>query len=237
MVEAVTFRPTTTGRVAEPAQQARFDDFIDEYNTNRPHHAIGMKYPAELYTPSRRAYRVPDEPDYPLHDRTIRITNWGRICIGKRKINLSRVFAGQLVGIKEVADQIWLVTFMAYDLGFFDQDEGHVQPAPNPFIPNCYLCLRYELSPMSPGRTIKYWWRRRHSHCLMNQYLELPSARNAPENTPDFKQYRLPTSAKHSRRGSFHHGRAKATTQSPGVVPSTECPPAATTMYCRPCQT
>jgi hypothetical protein len=31
------------------------------------------------------------------------------------------VFAGQNVGIKEVTDRIWLVTFMHYDLGFFDR--------------------------------------------------------------------------------------------------------------------
>lgn len=36
----------------------------------------------------------------------------GRICIGKRKINFSTVFAGQMAGIREVEDHIWLVTFM-----------------------------------------------------------------------------------------------------------------------------
>ena len=116
-------------------QQARFDDFIEEFNNDRPHQALRMKYPGELYTPSNRVYRGAEEPEYPFHDRTIRITNCGRICIGRRKINLSRAFVGQLVGIREVADEIWLVSFMEYDLGFFDQDEGHVQPAPNPFIP------------------------------------------------------------------------------------------------------
>lgn len=116
-------------------QQARFDDFIDEYNAERPHQALGMKYPAELYTPSAREYREPDEPEYPYHDRTVRITNCGRICIGKRKINLSRVFAGETVGIREVSDQIWLVSFMEYDLGFFDKEENRVEPADNPFIP------------------------------------------------------------------------------------------------------
>lgn len=116
-------------------QQARFDDFIDEYNNDRPHQALNMKYPGELYTPSTRIYRVPDEPEYPLHDRTVRITHCGRICIGKRKISLSRVFAGQLVGIREVSDQIWVVSFMDFDLGFFDQDEGRIEPAANPFLP------------------------------------------------------------------------------------------------------
>jgi hypothetical protein len=59
-----------------------------------------------------------------------------RICIGKRKINLSTVFAGQNVGVKEVSDKIWLVSFMRYDLGFFDQEEGTVTSLDNPFGAN-----------------------------------------------------------------------------------------------------
>ena len=94
-----------------------------------------MKYPAEVYTPSARQYRPPDQPDYPFHDRTVRVTECGRICVGKRKINLSTVFAGQTVGIREEADKIWLVSFLDFDLGFFDEDEGRVEPAPNPFTP------------------------------------------------------------------------------------------------------
>lgn len=47
----------------------------------------------------------------------------------------SHAFAGQLVGAREVADEIWFVSFREYDAGFFDQDEGQVQPAPNPFVP------------------------------------------------------------------------------------------------------
>ena len=115
-------------------QQGRFDDFIEGYNNARPHQALNMKYPGEVYTPSARIYQPPDEPDYPYHDRTIRITQCGRICIGKRKINLSTVFAGQIVGIREVADNIWLVSFLDYDLGFFDEEEGRVEPATNPFL-------------------------------------------------------------------------------------------------------
>ena len=71
----------------------------------------------------------------PISDDLTRKATGRKICIGKRKVNLSRVFAGQKVGIREVADNIWLVSFMDYDLGFFDQDESRVEPAPNPFIP------------------------------------------------------------------------------------------------------
>jgi hypothetical protein len=33
-------------------------------------------------------------------------TNCGRICLGRKKINLSTVFAGQAVGVKEVQEDI-----------------------------------------------------------------------------------------------------------------------------------
>ena len=65
----------------------------------------------------------------------MKVTKCGRICMGRRKINLSTVFGGQMVGIREVADTIWLVSFMEYDLGFFDEDCGRVEPAVNPFLP------------------------------------------------------------------------------------------------------
>jgi hypothetical protein len=98
-------------------QQAKFDRFIHDFNFERPHQAIDMKYPAELYSLSPRPYQGLGELEYPFHDRTIVVTSCGRICIGRRKVNLSHVFAGQKVGIKEVSEKIWLVTFMHYDLG------------------------------------------------------------------------------------------------------------------------
>src|SRR5882762_7874906 len=73
--------------------------------------------------------------DYPLHDKTIVVTRCGRICLGKKKINFSTVFAGQAVGIKEVHDDIWLVSFMDYDLGYFDLETRVLEPLENPFGP------------------------------------------------------------------------------------------------------
>src|SRR3954468_2759514 len=60
-------------------QQARFDDFIDCYNNERPHQALNMKYPTELYRRSPRPYRGLSELEYPFHDRTITVTQCGRI--------------------------------------------------------------------------------------------------------------------------------------------------------------
>jgi putative transposase len=117
-------------------QQDRFDQFIEVYNNDRPHQSLGGAYPGELYTPSAREYHPPEVPEYPFHDRSVRVTQCGRICIGTRKINFSTVFAGQTVGIREIDDRIWLVSFMQYDLGFFDEADNRVEPVgENPFAP------------------------------------------------------------------------------------------------------
>ena len=42
------------------------------------------------------------------------------ICLGKKQINFSAVFAGQAVGLKEAHNDVWRVSFMEYDLGYFD---------------------------------------------------------------------------------------------------------------------
>lgn len=124
-------------------QQHRFDAFVEHYNHDRPHQALNMKYPAELYTPSAKVYRPPEEPEYPFHDKTIRVTACGRICMNQRKINLSTVFAGQTVGIREIDERIWLVSFMQFDLGYFDEHEIRVEPIDNPFMP--------KVLPISPA--------------------------------------------------------------------------------------
>ena len=57
-----------------------------------------------------------------------------------QKDYFSTVFAGQAVGINEVHDDIWLDSFMDYDLGYFDLETRVLEPLDNPFGPR--------LSPM-----------------------------------------------------------------------------------------
>src|SRR5262249_13566889 len=61
---------------------------------------------------------------------------------GAMKINLSQAFAGQKVGVKQVEEKIWLVSFMRYDLGFFDHETCRIESAENPFAA--------KVLPMSP---------------------------------------------------------------------------------------
>lgn len=122
-------------------QQARFDAFLDEFNTERPHEGLDMRTPAEVYRASTRPYQGLPELSYPLHDRDVTVTACGRICMLRKKINISTVLAGQKLGIKEVDEGIWLVSFMLYDLGYIDLEQRTLQPLDNPF--------GSRLSPMS----------------------------------------------------------------------------------------
>ena len=70
------------------------------------------------------------------------ITTAGGSAFSGRRSIVSQVFAGQQVGVKQVSEHIWLVTFMHYDLGYFDDETCRLEPIDNPFGP--------KLLPMSP---------------------------------------------------------------------------------------
>jgi putative transposase len=114
-------------------QQESFDKFIQIFNDERPHEGIDNKYPAEIYKPSTREYKPLEGLHYPLHDKTITVTQCGRVCDRALKVSLSRAFAGQEVGIKEMEDGIWVVSFLDYDLGYFDNQSKRVEPVEDPF--------------------------------------------------------------------------------------------------------
>ena len=93
-----------------------------------------MRCPSELYTHFGRIYQGLPPLEYPFHDRSVLVTSCGRICLHRKKINLSTVFAGQMLRLKEVEENIWLVSFMCYDLVYIDLAKRTLQPLDNPFI-------------------------------------------------------------------------------------------------------
>ena len=139
----LTLKRETT-RPAKPnflQQQVRFDEFVQEFNQERPHEALHMRCPQNIYEVSSRPYRGLPELAYPFHEREALITACGRICMHQKKINISTAMAGQRVGLTEVDDGIWVVTFTKYDLGYIDLEQRTLQTIDNPF--------GTRLSPMS----------------------------------------------------------------------------------------
>jgi hypothetical protein len=119
---------------------ARIEPLIVGCKRDRPHwgaHKIrellvrrldgDIRIPAALYRPARS--------HLPQHDREVLVTARGRICMHRKPVNISTVLAGQRLGIKEVDDGIWIVSFMHYDLGFIDLQQKTLQPSDNPLGP------------------------------------------------------------------------------------------------------
>ena len=91
-----------------------------------------MQVRADVYAPSPRPYRGLQELTYPFHDWTATVTTCGHICLNRRKINLSQVFAAERGS--ETGERAHLARhFMHYDLGYFDDETCRLEPIENPF--------------------------------------------------------------------------------------------------------
>ena len=111
-------------------QQEKLDTFREAYNEKRPHEALAMKRPAEVYMPSERAYpRELPEPDYPLHDKVKRVKLSGEVKFnGQTRFHLSIALAGEMGGLREVEEARWLVSFLDVDLGHYDERQRQFEP-------------------------------------------------------------------------------------------------------------
>jgi putative transposase len=123
-----TSRPAAANMLA---QQERFDRFVEEYNTERPHHGIELRRPAELYVRSSRTCPAEiSDLEYPTHDLVRRVAENGRISVTRRDVFLvTNALARQCVGLREVADGLWLVSFLDLALGHYDCSTKTFKPA------------------------------------------------------------------------------------------------------------
>jgi putative transposase len=114
-------------------QQEAFDNFKEEYNFERPHQALDMKCPGDVYIKSTRPYRGLQDLTYPGYDKTLMVTNCGRICLRDLKVHISKAFGNQPVGLRNVDQGVWQVDFMSYTLGYFDEHSRKFSPNDDPF--------------------------------------------------------------------------------------------------------
>jgi putative transposase len=111
-------------------QQIRFDVFRLEFNTERPHEAIGMKKPAELYRPSPRPFpSVLPTIEYPGHFEVRRVSRNGGIRWKRGWLSVSHPLIDEDVGLEEVDDGVWDLYFGSLLLGRFDEREQKLYAA------------------------------------------------------------------------------------------------------------
>jgi len=103
-------------------EQAALDLWREEFNQERPHEALGMKCPAEVYQKSARQYEgTPEDLDYPGWD-TRRVTRPGTIVWRGLAFFISTSLAGWSVGLKPVDHGRYELRFGRLLLGWLDTE-------------------------------------------------------------------------------------------------------------------
>ena len=117
-LKAETARPP---RSSFRTQQRAFDNFLREYNCERPHEALADETPQSHYTPSRRPYpsRLP-ELEYPSHMRVQRAQHNGVISVDGVQFYISNTVDEEYLGLEPVGDGCWKVYFGTIELGLLD---------------------------------------------------------------------------------------------------------------------
>ncbi len=112
-------------------QQRRFDAFRLDFNTDRPHEALGNKLPAAVYQPSPRAYpsQLP-ELEYPGHFALRRVRDDGTIQVLTHKLYLTASLAGEVIALQEIDDRLWHIHFGPITLAVLDARERQFRLIP-----------------------------------------------------------------------------------------------------------
>jgi hypothetical protein len=109
-----TIRPARSLR----SQQRKFDDFREELKPVRPHEAIGMKRPGEVYRASERKMPKRIEAyDCPDHFLVRRVSRAGTIWVFRKQIFVSNTLQEDCVGLEEVADGVYDLYLCFYQIG------------------------------------------------------------------------------------------------------------------------
>jgi len=109
------------------AQQDAFDRFLDRYNRERPHEALGGRTPDELYKPSTRRVLTRIQPFEDSPDCEVRRVWWdGSARLASRKVNVGQALAGQNVAFRWLCHQKWEVRYGPVSLGIYDALRDHM---------------------------------------------------------------------------------------------------------------
>mgnify|MGYP002725719073 CR=1 FL=1 len=110
-------------------QQRTFDDFRHMYNDERPHEALDMACPADLYYPAPRDYpERQDEQTYPDDVAVRRVGSGGTFKYDGATLYLTRLLKDELVGIEQTDRRYAKVHFNLVQLAWLDKYEEKMLP-------------------------------------------------------------------------------------------------------------
>lgn len=103
-------------------QQRMFDAFLETFNEERPHQALGGKTPRTQWTPSERRYvGNPPPPSYPGHFEVRRVDCDGAIYWHNEYVRVTRALTGESVGLEPVDEGLWRVHFASMWIGVLNE--------------------------------------------------------------------------------------------------------------------
>jgi putative transposase len=103
--------------------QHSLDLWREEFNCVRPHEALDMRSPADVYSKSLRIYTTPElELEYPIYYVTRRISKNGYLRFHKQYIFLSVALKGLTVGISDLDESFFTVYFNYLELGLINKE-------------------------------------------------------------------------------------------------------------------
>lgn len=107
-----------------PDPQASFDEWRRTFNCERPHEALGMKCPAEVYERSPRSYEGgPEDLSYDTPESR-RVNQVGEIGWRDQRVFISTALAGWSVGLTPAGPESWEVWFGQLLLGHLEEQTG-----------------------------------------------------------------------------------------------------------------
>jgi transposase InsO family protein len=101
------------------------DQWRIKYNEVRPHEALGMKCPAEVYIPSQRSYPTKIEPyEYSGLYHMIKVNNWGYLRFDNIRVFLSETMADTYLEIRPTENDSFWVCYRNYRIAEIDAITG-----------------------------------------------------------------------------------------------------------------
>lgn len=106
--------------------EKKFSDWRDKYNNLRPHEALGMKRPGEVYQPSQREYKEKIEKfEYGGEHHVIKVNSWGYVRFDKWQIYLSETMIGQYIEFRPSPNgETFAACYRNFKIGEFDTQDG-----------------------------------------------------------------------------------------------------------------
>lgn len=102
------------------------NDWRDCYNNDRPHEALGMKCPSDVYVASQRMYRDEVEKyEYSGKYHVIKVNSWGYVRFDQKQIYLSETMVGERIEFRPTpGGETFVACYRNFAIAEFDVHTG-----------------------------------------------------------------------------------------------------------------